>query len=267
MLPQKKIEYYCSNRFKTMRPKAPNGREYHVKCASLTQAKLVGLLKAAIGLIDDTSRRLIAFTTLDSDQYFHLYREGITIRNHCLPDYFTVGLHEAMVPDDNVDQQLAYLESINAVNRLALNKVLKGEPVTNTTLMLLDPVIGGSAPTNNRHNISAVYAVSMIEAVSCEKCKIVKEKDYMLKHKLHPECLVESDRARMQETGMVKVEDINNAIAVRAAGIQHEMVSEFYAVYAPAWVADAIKIYHQNENYAGMNLDEFLKSMKPDAKR
>lgn len=264
---QKKVEYYCSNRFKLTTPHRVT--RHYVKIVEISPDRLKCLLKAAIETINDTARRLIAFNTLNVEQYFALYREGITLRNHCLPDYFTASIEETLNPngESEIDNQLAFLESVNARNRSALNKVLRGEPVADIKLTLLEPIIGTQAKLTNRRNVAVFYTVSMIEAIKCERCQMAKEKDQMPKHKLHPECQIEADKARVRGRGMVKIDDIDCAIAVRSSGVVHEMVSEFYAVYAPAWVNDAIKIYQQNENYAGMPLDEFLRTMKSDGKQ
>lgn len=267
MPPLKKSEYFCSNRFKLdARPGMLERRHPRIKVVEITQAKLVGLLKASIGTINDISKRLIAFSTLSAEQYFHLYREGVTINRPAMPDYFTVAVDEHFEPDNDLDAHLGFLEGINAVNKTALHKAERGEPVAGVSLMLTDPIVGGQVANGSHRNLYTIYTVSMVEAVICERCKMAKEKAHMSTHRLHPECQVETDRARMNDNGMVKIEDINNAIAVRSAGISHEMVSEFWAVYAPSWVTDAIKIYHQNKDYAGMPLDEFLRQMKPDGK-
>jgi hypothetical protein len=237
------------------------------KFRAIPQSQLVQLLKASIGTIDDLIKRIQAYDTMSAEEYFQQYHERVRVRRTEWPIVAIAVADEYEMTDEEVQGNLQWLSSLNAINRRALWLVNNGQPVINMMLALVDHVVGAnmmSKEPGGAPHIARLYGVNMIDGVVCSKCKCIREREYMAIHELHPECNVEADRNRMREAKMVKVEDIGDAIAVRMAGVNHELVSEFWAIYAPEWVQDAIKIYKQNETYAGLSLSEFLKQMKPN---
>lgn len=62
----------------------------------------------------------------------------------------------------------------------------------------------------------------------------------------------------MANAKWVKIYGIDNIRAVRKAKLPFDGLDIGAGLWVPSWVAKAIKVYQQNEGYAGMDLAEFL---------
>lgn len=114
---------------------------------------------------------------------------------------------------------------------------------------------------------SAFTRFILVEGVRCPICRAPVTLDTLKAHRAHPLCKIMKDTGAAEGAQLTRM-DFDVGLAARQAGIPTEMVGIKYDIYAPTWVAEAVKTYHtisKDGPYAEMPLTEFLSRMKPDS--
>ncbi len=261
-----KVEYFCSNIFKT------GHARYLYRYKRIEADSLVAMLKDGIKYIDNISVR---FSEINTDAYFDHFRDNIVLNKSNWPKWCSILDAEAAVATKGLhlkdameagEVALRTLASMNASNTAALAAVKAGLSVINQKIYLLDGIVSPILGKASLNNIGTIYPVSMIDGVMCDTCRAIRDRKEMGEHKFHPECIIEADKNRMKAKEFVKVDGMAELLAIREAGIAHEMVSTFYDIWTQPWVVDAIDAYRKSgTEYAGMTLAEFLRAMKPES--
>ncbi len=241
-----------------------------LQCVKIERSHLFPLLIKSTQYIDSLMGHL---NSSSADTYFERYREGILISKLAWPKCFTVLNNvdttiEPLGSTISQDDGLEFLASLRAINGQAINEINRGNPLINNWIYLTDEIVGPGLLKKSASNVGTVYSIKLIDGVHCDKCLIIRERTDMEKHQLHPECIIQADKNRMDEKGYIKIESLDDMLAVRQADVDHEMISAFWSAYVPTWVNEAIKTFHKSgSEFAGMELAEFLRAMKPEAKQ
>ena len=149
-------------------------------------------------------------------------------------------------------------------DRVAIQKIDISQSLIGMTLYIseLDQQMKNPQMISKGHH--NLVGINIIDGVTCPYCKHPICKNDMDRHLLNPQCYLDTETFKVKEMSYEQIFDVNEMIAVRQSVVaEYKMVPTYISFYVPPWVSQAIKMYHESDGYAGMDLTEFLVKMKP----
>ena len=101
-----------------------------------------------------------------------------------------------------------------------------------------------------------------IPANICPQCRGPYTSSGMSSHIGSLRCMRDQQCLDVMDDGYIIMDDSSAVSAIRKAGIEFKVRPSALDMWVPTWVAQAVKDYRKNKNYAGLKLHEFLKAVQ-----